>query len=189
MPRIAYFPESAILPKVFGVHAGWIIAIILAAFIYILIKFTKLGYEISVLGENASTARYAGMSVSKIMVAAVILSGGICGLAGMMQASAIENTLSYQLSGGLGFTAIITAWLANLNPIVIIVVSLLFAMLLQGGAYIQSALQIPAAVALMLQGIILIFVLGSEFFLNYSIVSKNKLYKLASEKAEGGQKE
>lgn len=185
MPKIARFPDAAVLPKLFGVHIGWIIALVLVAFIYVLMKSTKLGYEIAVLGENLNTARYAGMNVTKIVLVAIIISGGLCGMAGMMQASAIEHSLSYQLSGGLGFTAIITAWLAHLNPILIVVVSFLFAILLQGGAYIQSALQIPAAVALMLQGIILFFVLGSEFFLQYSIVSKKKLEKQATEKTKG----
>jgi len=116
MPKIARFPDAGVLPKALGVHIGWVIALVLVAAIYILMRSTKLGYEISVLGENANTAHYAGMNVKKIITVAVMLSGGLCGAAGMMQASAIEHSLSYQLSGGLGFTAIITAWLAHLNP-------------------------------------------------------------------------
>ena len=98
---------------------------------------------------------------------AVMLSGGLAGVAGMMQASAIEHTLSDQLSGGLGFTAVITTWLARLSPPLIVAVSFLFALLLQGASFLQSSMKIPASVADILQGIIIFFVLGSEFFVRY----------------------
>lgn len=169
-PKIARFSDNAILPKVFGIHCGWIIALLLVAAVYILINHSKLGYEISVMGENISTARYAGMDTHRILFIAVMIAGGLSGIAGMVQASAIENSLSEQLSGGLGFTCIITAWLAKLSAPAILVVSFLFAMLLQGSSYIQSALEIPSAVAEILQGIILFFVLASEFFTKYKIV-------------------
>lgn len=168
--KIAKFTSNAVIPKVGGVHLGWIIALALAALVYFLIKYTKLGYEISVLGENMDTARYAGMNVAKIIILAVLISGGICGIAGMIQASAVERSLSDQLSAGLGFTAVITAWLSQLSAPVIVIVSFLFSVMLQGGAYIQTALQVPAAVAEIIQGIILFFVLGSEFFMQYKIV-------------------
>lgn len=169
-PKMPKFVDAAVLPKVLGVHIGWIVVLVLALFVHILMTRTKAGYEISVIGESETTARYAGISVAKVMVMTVILGGGLCGLAGMMQASAIEKSLTDQLSAGLGFTAVITAWLARLSAPAIIVVSFLFACLLQGGAFIQTALQIPAQVAEVLQGIILFFVLGSEFFLNYKLV-------------------
>jgi simple sugar transport system permease protein len=143
---------------------------VFAVLVYFLLKRTKLGYEIDVLGENEATARYAGMNVLGIMFTAILLSGGLCGIAGMMQASAVERSLSEQLSGGLGFTAVITTWLARLNPLSILGVSFLFSMLLQGGIFLQSSLQIPAAIAQILQGIIIFFVLGSEFFLRYRLV-------------------
>ncbi len=180
-PRIALFDDAAVLPKLFGVHIGWVIALILAVLVFIFLKKTKLGYEITVVGENVSTAKYAGMNVTKILLIAVSLSGAICGLAGMMQASAIERTLTYQMSGGIGFTAIITCWLAKLNPIAVVFVSFFFAVLIQGGNYIQVAMSIPAAIAEVLQGIILFFVLGSEFFTRYKIVRVKK----SPQKAEG----
>ncbi|MBE6906192.1 MAG: ABC transporter permease [Ruminococcaceae bacterium] len=167
MPK---FVNAAVLPKVFGVHIGWIIVLVLAVLVHILLNKTKFGYQVSVIGESEYTARYAGISVAKITLIAVIIGGGLCGVAGFMQASAIEHSLTDQLSAGLGFTSVITAWLARLSAPAIIVVSFLFAALLQGSAYIQTAMQIPAAVAEVLQGIILFFVLGSEFFLNYKLV-------------------
>jgi len=173
-PKIATFVKAAILPKVFGVHIGWIIALVLVVLVHILLKYSKLGYEIAVLGESETTARYAGINVVKTTLIAVIISGGLCGLAGMMQASAIEHTLNDQLSGGLGFTAVITTWLAQLSAPAVVVVSFLFAMLLQGGVFLQSALQIPSSMAEVLQGIIIFFVLGSEFFIRYNLVFEKK---------------
>jgi len=180
-PKMPQFTENAILPKVFGVHSGWIIALAMVVIIHILMSKSKLGYEISVLGENPQTARYAGMNTLKILFISVLISGGLCGLAGMMQASAIEQSLTDKLSSGLGFTAIITAWLARLSAPTILVVSFFFAMLLQGSAYLQSALQIPSAVAEILQGIILFFVLASEFFTQYRFVYKKNTASDAKE--------
>jgi ABC-type uncharacterized transport system permease subunit len=169
-PKIADFGENAILPQVFGIHIGWIIALVFVAIIYVFMKHSKLGYEVAVLGESERTARYSGISVTKTIILAVVLSGGLSGLAGMIQASAVSNNLSVDVSGGIGFTAIIVAWLSALSAPVILVVSLLFAGLIEGGAYIQSAFGIPAAAAQILQGLILFFVLGSEFFVRYRLV-------------------
>lgn len=187
--KMARFTEAAVLPKLFGVHIGWIIALVLTVIVFILFNYTKLGYEITVIGENVTTAQYAGINVNRAIIIAVLISGGICGIAGMIQASAIERSLSSQLSGGLGFTAIITTWLAQLSPIAIIITSFLFAMLLQGGAYLQSALQIPSAVADILQGAILFFVLSSEFFTRYKIVTKAKLEKEIRTLSKGGNQD
>lgn len=166
-PKIANFPVEAQLPKVFGIHIGWIIALVLAALIYLMLNRSKFGYEIQVMGENKTTARYAGMNTTKITILTVMIGGGLCGLAGMIQAAGIERTLNDQLASGLCFTAIIVAWMAKLSPLAIVPAGFFFALLVQGGAYIQSALQVPSAVAEVLQGVILLFVLASEFFIRY----------------------
>jgi simple sugar transport system permease protein len=168
-----------VLPSLFGVHVGWIITLCLAALLYVLLKRTKLGYEIDVIGESEATARYAGMGVFRITVIAIVLSGGLCGVAGMMQASAVERSLSDQLSGGLGFTSVTVTWLARLEPSAILVIAFLFSLLIQGGNFLQSSLQIPASISLVLQGIIIFFVLGSEFFIRYRLV-----WQSAAEKEE-----
>lgn len=184
-PKIANFSKSAVLPNLFGIHIGWVIALLLAVGVHLLLKRTKLGYEIAVLGESEATARYAGMNVAKITVIAMLISGGLCGAAGMMQASAVEQTLNDQLSGGLGFTAVITSWLACLSAPAILLVSFLFAILLQGGAFLQSSLKIPSAVSGVLQGLILFFVLGSEFFIRYKVVFTGRRHTVPnSEKGE-----
>ncbi|MCL2472115.1 MAG: ABC transporter permease [Treponema sp.] len=169
-PKIAPFSANAVLPRLFNIHIGWIISLCLAAVLYIILKKTKFGYEIDVIGESEATARYAGIGVFKITVIAIALSGGLCGVAGMMQASAVEHSLSDQLSGGLGFTSVIVAWLARLEPTAILIMAFLFSLLIQGGNYLQSSLQIPASISLVLQGIIIFFVLGSEFFIRYRFV-------------------
>jgi simple sugar transport system permease protein len=132
-------------------------------------NYTKKGYEISVVGESIDTARYAGMNIPSVIMIAMFISGGLCGLTGMIQASAIEKTLTWGLSSSYGFTAIITTWLSRLNAVAVLFVCIAFAILLQGASFIQLAMQVPAAVAGVVQGVILFFVLGSEFFLQYRI--------------------
>lgn len=168
-PKIANFEANAVLPKLFGVHIGWMIAILFVVLVYIFINHTKKGYEITVVGESIETARYAGMNIKSIIITSMLISGGLCGLTGMIQASAIERTLTASLSGGYGFTAIITTWLGRLSAPIIMIVCISFAILLQGGAYLQIAMSVPSSVADMIQGIILFFVLGSEFFLQYKV--------------------
>lgn len=169
-PKIATFTENAVLPEVFGVHIGWIIALVLVVIIHIFINYTKKGYEIVVLGESENTARYAGMDIKKIVLLATFISGAIAGLTGMIQASAVSNTLNMQIAGGVGYTGIIIAWLSGLSAPWMTVVSLLFAALIQGGSYIQTAFQIPQSAADIIQALILFCVLGSQFFIQYKVV-------------------
>lgn len=168
--KIPSFKDSAVLPKLFGIHSGWLIALILVILIFILNNYTKFGYEVSVVGESENTAVYAGMNVEKIILKTIFISAGICGLTGFIQASAVNKTLSVTLSGGIGYTAIITAWLSNLNAFMAMIVSILFAAMNQGASFIQMAFNIPEAVADILQGIILFCILGNTFFVNYKIV-------------------
>lgn len=183
-PKIAHFAQNAVLPKLFGIHIGWIFTLVLAVVFYIIFKRSKFGYEIDVLGQSEPTAHYAGINVPRVLLLSVLLSGGLCGFAGMMQASAIENSLSEQMSGGMGFTAVITTWLAQLEPLMMVVVSFLFSMLIQGGNFLQSSLQIPASMSQILEGIIIFFVLGSEFFLRYKFIIVKKSKTTAAVKNE-----
>lgn len=188
-PKIANFSDNAVLPKILGIHAGWVIALILVIVMYVFMKHSKLGYEIAVIGESENTARYAGMNIKKTIITVMIISGGLCGLTGMIQASAVSSNLSIDVSGGMGYTAIITTWLSGLSAPLIALVSFLFAALLQGGAYIQTALNIPSSIAQMLQGIMLFFILGSEFFIQFRVISKKKLQQMAVNEAESRSKD
>jgi len=173
-PKIARFDANAQLDKLFGVQFGWVIGLILVVMVYIYIRNTKQGYEISVVGESQATAKYSGMNVKKIILRTMILSGGICGITGMIQSSGSDMTLASSVAGGVGFTAIIVAWLANLNPFSILVVSFLFSVLEKGSSVMQSTYGISTYSASVLQGIILFFILGCEFFIRYKFVFRNK---------------
>ena len=173
-PKIARFGENAQLDKLFGVHVGWLIGLVLVVIVYIYLKYTKQGYEISVVGESRATAQYAGMNYKKIVLRTMAFSGAICGIAGMVQASGSDLTLTTSVAGGVGFTAIIVAWLAQLNPVGILVVSLLFSVLEKGSTVMQSSYGLSAYSADVLQGIILFFVLGCEFFVRYRFVTRKK---------------
>ncbi len=173
-PTIPSFSVNATLPDVLGINMGWIIALILVIIVYIFMKYTKKGYEISVLGESEKTAMYAGIKIRKTMYIAIFLSGALCGIAGVIQVSAVSRTLSPAVAGGAGFTAIIIAWLSALSAPIIIVVSILFAALLEGASFVQTAFGIPEAAAQLIQAVILFFVLGSEFFTKYKMDFKSQ---------------
>lgn len=168
--KIATFEANAQLPKVFGIQIGWIFALVILIFVYIYMKYTKHGYELRVVGYSNATAIYAGMNVKKIILRTVFLSGAICGIAGMAQASGSDLTLAAGVAGGVGFTAIIVAWLGNLNPVSIAVISVLFAVLQKGSSVVQSSIGLSQDCSAVLQGIVLMFVLACEFFIRYSFV-------------------
>jgi len=173
-PKIATFVQNARLDLVGGVHAGWVIGLILVVVVFIYLKFTKQGYEISVVGESQNTAHYAGMNVKKIILRTMFLSGGICGIAGMAQVAGAAYTLSDGIAGGTGFTAIIVAWLSKLNPVIILVVTLLFSVLEKGSSVMQSTYGLSSAVSSILQGIILFFILGFDFFTRYKFIVRRR---------------
>ena len=172
--KIARFDKNAALNKVFGVHCGWIAALVLVIVIFIYLRYSKQGYEISVVGESQETARYAGMNVQKILLRTMALSGGVCGLGGMIQAAGADITLTMGVAGGVGFTAIIVAWLSQLNPMTILVVSALFGILEKGSSVVQSNFGLSTDCADVLQGIILFFILGCEFFIRYRFVGRGQ---------------
>lgn len=167
---IAQIDTNARLTHLGGVHIGWIFAVLLIAVVYIYLNHTKQGYEISVVGESQATAHYAGMNVKKIVLRTMFISGAICGIAGMIQVAGIDYTLSAGIAGGVGFKGITVAWLAQLNPFVITFVTAVFSILEKGSGVMQSELGLSSAGTGVLQGIILFFFLGCEFFVRYSFV-------------------
>lgn len=173
-PKIARFTSNAQLDKVGGIQIGWIIGLILTVIVFIYLKYTKHGYEISVVSESHATARYAGMNPKKIMLRTMFFSGAVCGIAGMVQATGSDMTLATSVAGGVGFTAIIVAWLAQLEPIAILIVSFLFSVLEKGSSVMQSTFGLSTYCADVLQGIILFFVLAGEFFIRYKFVVSGK---------------
>lgn len=162
------------LPRLFGVHIGWIFAIIIAVIAYFYLTKTKHGFEISVVGDSMNTARYAGMNTSWIQIRTLLISGALCGFVGYLQVAGANHTLTETSAGGVGFTAITVAWLAKLNPFVMIPIAVFIAMLQKGSLFIQSTMRIPASVADLLTGLILFFMLGCEFFIEYRLVFRSK---------------
>jgi ABC-type uncharacterized transport system permease subunit len=169
-PGTAPFPPEAQLPRLAGrVHIGLLFAVVAAFLVWFVLSRTKWGYEIRIIGENLRAARYTGINIGRNIVLVMLLSGGLAGLAGMAEVSGIARRLYQGLTVGYGYTAIIVAWLASLNPWGVLLVAFFMAALLVGGDQIQIALGTPAAVAQVLQGAILFFVLGGWIFVNYRI--------------------
>ena len=169
-PKIDMFDQSARLPLLFGVNIGWVLVLVLAVLMYVYIRYTKQGYELTVVGESVNTAKYAGMSVGRIIVRTAFLSGAIAGIVGFLIVSGSAYTLSDTTSGGYGFTAITVAWLAKLNPIVMIIITAFLAILTKGANTIQTNFKIPASASSVLIGLILFFMLGCEFFISYRLI-------------------
>lgn len=173
-PRIAMFNDVARLPKVYGVHIGWIIVLVMTVLMFLYLNYTKHGYEIAVVGESSRTAQYAGMNVKWIIIRTMIVSGIISGIVGFMIVSGADYTLDETTAGGVGFTAITVAWLARLNPFVMILISAFLAILSKGSNTIQTDFKIPVSAAGVLTGIILLCMLGGEFFVNYRLIFKRR---------------
>ena len=173
-PKIANYPDALQFKNVLGVQSGWIVAVVLTVLVWMLLHRLKFGYEIAVLGANERTARYAGMNTGKILLLTSLIGGGICGLAGLIQAAGVNHTLNDQMGNGMGYTAVAIAYMAQMEPAAIVVVSFLFSILLQGSSYMQISMQIPSATGDVIQGIILLFILGSEFFSRYRVTWDRK---------------
>ena len=167
---IPQYDDAAVLPKVLGVHCGWIIVLALTVLMYFYMKYTKQGYEIAVVGESENTARYAGMNVGRIVMRTMFLSGAVSGLVGFIVSSGADNTLHSGVAAGVGFTAITVAWLAQLNPFAMVGISALLAVLEKGADTLQTQMQVPASISDIITGVVLFCMLGCEFFINYRVI-------------------
>ena len=136
---------------------------------YIYLNYSKHGYEIAVVGESERTARYVGIKVDKVIVRTMLLSGGLCGVAGMLLVGGTDHTLTTTITAGRGFTAVMVSWLAKFNPIWMILTSFLIVFLQRGAGEISTSFGLDQSFSDILTGIILFFIIGSEFFINYKI--------------------
>ena len=167
---IPHFAAKAVLPKVWGIHCGWILMLIVTVLMYIYMSKTKQGFEIAVLGESVNTARYAGMNVEKVTIRTAALSGAICGFVGYLVACGANGSLNADVAAGAGFTAITVCWLAQLNPFAMILISLMLSVLSKGASMIQTEMGVPTSISDIITGIILLCMLGCEFFINYKMI-------------------
>ena len=163
--RIGWFPE--VLGQQYLLNL--IIVLVLAIVMFLYLKYSKQGFEIAVVGESENTARYAAINVRRVIVRSMAISGAVCGIAGFIAVSGAVHTISTSTAGGRGFTAVIVAWLAKFNTFVMILISALIVFLEKGAIEIASRYNLSDYVSSMITGIILFFILGSEFFVNYKV--------------------
>ena len=143
-------------------------------FIYIYLKYSKHGYEIDVVGQSENTARYVGIKVERVIMRTMALSGGICGIAGLLLVAGTDHTLTTTIGAGRGFTGVMVAWLANNNPIGMIFTSFLLVFMERGAGEISTAFGLNHAFGDILTGIIIFFIIGMEFFIHYKPVFRKK---------------
>lgn len=147
-----------------------LVVAVLTIVMFLYLKYSKQGYEITVVGESENTARYAGINVKRVAIRTMLISGAICGLAGFLIVAGKDQTISTTSAGGQGFTAIIVAWLAKFNTFYMALISFLLVFLSRGAAEIASAYSLNDFAASIIEGIILFCILGSEFFINYKMI-------------------
>ncbi|MGN0529463.1 MAG: ABC transporter permease [Eubacterium sp.] len=163
-------------------HAGWlptigeydyllniIVVALLTVFMYIYLKYSKHGYELSVVGESENTARYIGINVKKVIIRTMLLSGAVCGIAGLLLVGGTNHTITTTTADNRGFTAIMVSWLAKFNPLYMILTSFLIVFLQKGANEISTVFRLNQSFSDIITGIILFFIIGSEFFINYQI--------------------
>ena len=167
MPKM----QTGKLPQILGNDYALIVVVtlVLTIAMFIYLNYTKQGYEINVVGESVRTAQYIGIPVKKVIIRTMILSGALCGLTGYLIGAGLDLTVNTESVGGQGFTAIMVSWLAKFNPIMMILTSGLIMLLNQGAGQISQDFDISGDFPNVVVGIVLFFIIGCEFFLNYQI--------------------
>lgn len=173
------------VPNLFGVQflLNIVVVAVLCVVMYIYLKKTKHGYEISVVGESEKTARYVGINVKKVIIRTMAISGAICGLIGFLLVGATSHSIDANLVSGRGFTAIMVSWLAKFNPFIMVLTTFLLVFLDQGAGEMSSVLGLNESYGEILTGVILFFIIGCEFFIQYKI-NLNKNHRVFAKKAK-----
>lgn len=171
--QTARIPAGLELPDIvigdFSVSLGIVFGVAVAVILYIVYKHTVAGYRISVIGNNPAAAKYAGINIKKTILTVMTVSGGLAGLAGYAQYAGVTHRIMEGMPNSAGYTAIVIAFLSRLNPIAVVVVSILFAGLQNGTAYVQ-AMGVSSRLSYMMQGAMMLFVIAGEFFIRYKLV-------------------
>ena len=175
--------EAGWLPQIGGYKylLTILVVAVLTILVYIYLNYSKHGYEISVVGESERTARYVGIKVGKVIVRTMLLSGALCGIAGVLLVSGTDHTITTTIAGGQGFTAVMVSWLAKFNPISMILTSFLLVFLDRGAGEISTAFGLNQSFADILSGIIIFFIIGCEFFITYRLSFRKPAKKEAAE--------
>ena len=182
------FKQAGWLPELFDVDYLLNILLVLAVMVlmWVYLKYSKQGFEITVVGESENTARYVGINVKKVIIRTMAISGAICGLAGVLLVAGTHHTIAANTAGGNGFTAVMVSWLAKFNPFIMAGVSFFIAFLEKGAGGLATNTGLNASFADIIIGILLFFIIGCEFFLNYQIVV-NKQRLPMGRKQKGGE--
>ncbi len=172
-PRTLEFGQ---LPTILGQKymMNILIVALLTYIVYVYLKYSKQGYEITVVGESEKTARYIGINVKKVILRTMLISGALCGIAGFLLVAGTDHSLKSDTAGGRGFTAIMVSWLAKFNPLFMILTSLLIVFLQKGALKISEVYRLNSSFSDIITGIIIFFIIGSEFFINYKIKLNKK---------------
>ncbi len=163
--RYGQFPRVNNQPYVINI----IVVAIVTVFMYIYLRFSKHGYELSVVGESVNTAKYIGISVPKVIIRTMLLSGAICGIAGWLLVGGTSFSITTETAGGRGFTAILVSWLGQFNPIYMAVIAFLVAFLKKGAAQLSMTYGLGGSYPDIITGVFFFIVIASEFFVNYRV--------------------
>ncbi|MBQ4543695.1 MAG: ABC transporter permease, partial [Clostridia bacterium] len=171
-PRTLEFGQ---LPAIFGQKYLFniILVVVITILMYVYLKYSKQGYEIAVVGESEKTAKYIGINVKKVILRTMAISGALCGIAGFLLVAGTDHSLKSDTSGGRGFTAIMVSWLAKFNPVFMVLTSLLIVFLEKGASKISEVYRLNSSFSDIITGIIIFFIIGCEFFINYRIKINN----------------
>lgn len=165
LPRLTDLSQEIPLFRGLTTHFGLVLAVLASVMVWFILYRSRWGYEIRLIGDNPRAANYAGVSITRNTVLVMVLSGALAGLAGMSEITGVVHRLQGAISPGYGFTGIIVAWLAKLNPYAVILVSVLFGALILAGREIQ-----PSGIPKMIQGVILVCLIATEFFMRYKVL-------------------
>ena len=163
-------PQFAI-PKIFNgsYFLNIVIIAVICAVMYVYLRFSKQGYEVSVVGESENTAKYIGINVSKVIIRTMLISGALCGLIGSLLVANGSCSVTTTIAGGRGFTAILVSWLGKFNPLYMILTSFLVVFLQRGTSFMGEIYRLDTSMADIFIGVVLLFIIGCEFFINYKI--------------------
>lgn len=167
------------LPQIFGSKylLSILAAVVITAFMYIYLSYSKHGYEIAVVGESENTAKYVGIKVGKVIIRTMLLSGAVCGLVGLLLVGGINHTITTTIAGGQGFTAVLVSWMSKFNPLTMVFSSFLIIFMNRGASEISTNFGLNQSYSDILTGIILFFIIGCEFFIAYRIQFRKKAEK------------
>ena len=181
--------SHTLTPRNSVTHTGWmptilgsqyfinvVIIIALTVFMYVYLKYSKHGYEISVVGGSENTAKYIGINVKKVILRTVAFSGALCGIIGCLLVSGANHTINANIAGGNGFTAIMVSWMSKFNPVIMIINSILICFLQIGSTALASdtSMNLDPSLGDIITGLVILFIIGSEFFLQYKVHFRKK---------------